>query len=116
MGSRQEMTSSPIADHGDLCDAHAWMNSEKVLADHGHVVLVPVGDATEIHAHAAQAYLDEVLACQARDFDRLMLLRKLIWCILVGDRRCLDQMACTCRGFMKKGKCKHMLGLGSMWG
>ena len=115
-GTRRRVAIVPTVGHGDLCDGHAFVNSSKVLVDVGHVVLVPAGEATEMDGGAVQAYLEDVMACNATDFDTLMALRKGIWCVHVGDRMQLGDMSCTCRCFLKKGKCKHVVGLGSIWG
>ena len=82
----------------------------------GLASFLSAGDATELGEGVVAAYIANVLELASTDFDTMMSMRRSVYHVDVEKRESVHSFRCSCRVFLKRNLCKHVYGLGSLWG
>ena len=74
------------------------------------------GDGTELGEGVVDVYTHEVIALNSNDYDTFVKLRRSVYHVDVEGKESVESFRCSCRMFLKRNLCKHVYGLGSLWG
>ena len=116
LGDRRKVCSSPEPTLAELTAAHQWISSKKHLVEYGQRVFIPAGDATALGEGVVGAYTASILELRSDDFDSMVMMRRSVYHVDVGDKDTMQSLRCSCRVHLKRNLCKHVYGLGSFWG